>query len=109
MSDSTKPSSSEDEYHHKQDQERLAKRRAEAEAANAAEARDALRQLHYMHCPKCGAHLATETYHRVQVDRCPECHGVWFDAGEAESLLDKEPGTFAKLFGDVIGAGKKKK
>jgi Zn-finger nucleic acid-binding protein len=36
------------------------------------------------------------------VDRCTACGGVWFDAGEAESLLDKEPGALQGFFGDLV-------
>ena len=47
----------------------------------------------------------------MTVDRCGECRGVWFDAGEAESLLDKAPGALTSFFGDLIGGlgGSKKK
>lgn len=110
MSDVKAGSSNEEEYFHKQEQELLAARRAEAALAKAAADREAVKQLHYMHCPKCGAMLTTETYHRVQVDRCPDCHGIWFDGGEAESLLDKEPGALSSMFGDLLGGkGKMKK
>ena len=70
MADIKASSSNEEEYFHKQEQERLEARRAEAAIAKAAADREALTQLHHMHCPKCGATLTTETYHRVQVDRC---------------------------------------
>jgi Zn-finger nucleic acid-binding protein len=50
-----------------------------------------------MKCPKCGADLNTVDYHGVQVDRCPECDGVWFDAGEVESLVEKDTGVIDVL------------
>jgi hypothetical protein len=106
-----KPSTSEEEYFHKRDQELIAKRRAEAEAKRREEERQSQRELHHMHCPKCGARLVEERYHEVAVDRCTECRGIWFDAGEAESLLDKEPGAAQSFFGDLLksfGGGKKK-
>jgi hypothetical protein len=110
MADHKTGSNNEEDYFHRQERERLAAKRAESATAKAAADREALKQLHYMHCPKCGATLTTETYHRVQVDRCTDCHGIWFDGGEAESLLDKEPGALAGLFGDLLGGmGKKKK
>jgi hypothetical protein len=38
---------------------------------------------------------------------------VWFDAGEAEGLLDKEPGVMTRFFGDMMsglgGSGKRAK
>ena len=84
-----KPSKSEEEYFAKREAE-LLKRRREAVARAAA---DAERRSHFMKCPKCGADLTTEDYQGIQVDRCPECDGVWFDAGEAESLLRADSGV----------------
>ncbi len=86
---SDKPSSNEEEYFARQDAERLKKSRAQSRKV----AVDAERHSHHMKCPKCGADLSTEDYHGVEVDRCPECHGVWFDAGEVESLVKKESGV----------------
>jgi Zn-finger nucleic acid-binding protein len=43
------------------------------------------------------------------VDRCTACGGIWFDAGEAESLLDRSPSALQGFFGDLlkgIGGGK---
>jgi hypothetical protein len=83
-----KPSRNEEEYFARRDAEILKARREAAEAA----AKDSERRSHFMKCPKCGANLATEDYHGVQIDRCKECLGIWFDAGEAESLIKQESG-----------------
>ena len=104
-----KPSSNEEEYHRQQEMELLAKRKKEAEARHAQEEKDALKALHFMRCPKCGQPLEEERYHKIQVDRCRACGGVWFDAGEAESLLDHSPSALQGLFGDLLkgmGGGK---
>jgi uncharacterized protein len=98
-------SKSEEEYFHRLEAERLAKRREEASKQKNAEERKA----HLGRCPACGGHLKAEQYHGVTVDRCADCGGVWFDAGEAESLLDKPPGALAGLLGDLMGAKKRKK
>jgi len=111
MTDPTsKPSQNEEEYFKRQDMELLARRKAEADRQRAAREKDERRQAHFMKCPKCGGDLATENYHNIQVDRCGDCRGVWFDAGEVESLVDK-PGGSGGFFGDVFGsiAGRKKK
>jgi hypothetical protein len=39
-----------------------------------------------MHCPKCGTALNAHTLHDVSVEECPDCHGMWLDAGELEAL-----------------------
>jgi hypothetical protein len=58
--------------------------------------RDALRKLHHMHCPKCGAELDEITFRAVRVDKCFACGGVWLDDGELEELSAK-PGFFEAL------------
>lgn len=97
-----KPSRNEEEYFAKLEAERLKKLRAEA--AEAAEA--AKRRQHFMKCPKCGADLAHEAYHGVEVDRCHACGGVWFDAGEVEQVLERHEaegagGLFHAIFQGV--------
>ncbi|HAC64059.1 MAG TPA: hypothetical protein DCF68_11090 [Cyanothece sp. UBA12306] len=37
-------------------------------------------------CPKCGGNLETISYQDVEVDRCGQCAGIWFDSLEAEQL-----------------------
>jgi hypothetical protein len=78
-----KPSRNEDEYFAKRDAELLRQQRAVAQKAAA----EAERKTHYMKCPKCGFNLITGQWHGVEIDQCTNCHGIWFDAGEAEGLL----------------------
>lgn len=89
-------SRNEEEYFAKREAEIL---RARREALARAQ-RDAERRSHFMKCPKCGGDLVTEEWSGIQVDRCPECLGVWFDAGEAEELIKHEgrSGGFASVF-----------
>lgn len=95
---SEKPSRNEEEYFAKQEAEILKHRREEAErSAQAAE-----RRSHHMRCPKCGATLISEDYEGVQIDRCPECRGMWFDAGEAETLMKKEGTGIAAILRSVL-------
>jgi hypothetical protein len=88
-----KPSRNEEEYFARQEAERLEQSRAETQKVTI----ESERKSHYMKCPKCGADLNTVDYHGVQVDRCPECDGVWFDAGEVESLVEKDTGVIDVL------------
>lgn len=37
-------------------------------------------------CPACGASMFLDTVGDVELDHCPECLGVWLDAGEIERL-----------------------
>lgn len=59
-------------------------------------ARAALRQLHYMHCPKCGVDLEEIVFRGVRIDKCFGCGGVFLDDGELEELAGK-PGFFEAL------------
>jgi hypothetical protein len=108
MAEDIHRSKGEEEYFTRLEAERLAKR---GEAAS--KEKDAVeRKSHLGRCPACGGKLKPEEYHTVTIDRCSDCRGVWFDAGEAESLLDKKPDALSKFFGDLVGglgSGKKKK
>ncbi|MEL4893869.1 zf-TFIIB domain-containing protein [Crocosphaera sp. Alani8] len=37
-------------------------------------------------CPKCGGNLEPVMYEIIEVDRCCQCNGIWFDSSEAENL-----------------------
>jgi len=76
------PTRAEDEYFVKQDAELIKAQRAKLDAERASQER----QSHYMKCPKCGADLQETEFHHIKIDRCTECHGVWFDHGEVEML-----------------------
>jgi Zn-finger nucleic acid-binding protein len=39
-----------------------------------------------MECPKCGSPFESVIYAAIEVDRCTNCHGLWFDAMEREDL-----------------------
>ena len=39
-----------------------------------------------MQCPKCAQAMQKVTYHDVEVDRCINCGGIWFDMLELEEL-----------------------
>lgn len=94
-----KPSRNEDEYFAKRDAELLRQQREAAQKAAA----EAGRKSHYMKCPKCGYDLITGDWHGVQIDQCTNCHGIWFDAGEAESLLKHpEPGMMGLVLRAVM-------
>ena len=101
-----KPSRSEEEFFAKREAELRENRRAAAQVA----ADDAERKSHFMKCPKCGADLQVEEYHGIEIDRCHECDGMWFDAGEAEELAgDGKEGILASVFDAVVRGVRGKK
>lgn len=95
-----KPSKNEDEYFARRDAELLRQQRAAAQQAAAASER----KSHYMKCPKCGYDLITGDWDGIQIDQCTHCHGVWFDAGEAEALINKSnaPNVLGRVFRAVV-------
>jgi len=42
-----------------------------------------------MDCPRCKVPLRTEDYRGIEVDRCPQCQGMWLDYGELDQLEDE--------------------
>jgi len=39
-----------------------------------------------MKCPKCQGTLEPVVYAEIEVDRCTDCKGIWFDSLEAQTL-----------------------
>jgi len=101
-----KPSRNEDEYFAKLDRERLERKRKEMQKLD----HDAERKSHHMRCPKCGGHLESEDYRKIQIDRCADCDGIWLDAGEIDAVVDLETrGFLGKALGDFMGSLKDKR
>ncbi len=48
-----------------------------------------------MKCPVCRVPTYVVEYDEIELDLCPDCQGIWFDAGELELLL--EPGEADNL------------
>ncbi len=40
-------------------------------------------------CPKCDQALHILEFKDVEIDLCPQCKGVWLDAGEVERIVEK--------------------
>ncbi|MBI2838050.1 MAG: zf-TFIIB domain-containing protein [Acidobacteria bacterium] len=84
-------------------EKRLQQEKAKSEAQEAAR----LRELHWMHCPKCGHKLEEIGEQGIKIDRCNHCHGVYLDAGELEEILvaqdQKRKSVFRSLARMVTG------
>jgi uncharacterized protein len=90
--------SKEDQYFLDHEITKLRKAQEDArKALNAAE-RKKLKELHHMHCPKCGMELREIEYRGIKVDRCFSCNGTWFDSGEVEAALKLETKTLKNIF-----------
>ena len=43
-----------------------------------------------MNCPKCQNSMETVDFEEVEVDRCTNCGGLWFDAMEQQELRSRK-------------------
>ena len=41
-----------------------------------------------MDCPRCNTPLRSTKYKGIEVDRCPQCEGLWLDHPELDQLED---------------------
>ena len=96
------PSRNEDEYFAKQDAELLKQMRAKLDAERSAQQR----KQALMKCPKCGADLKEEDRGGVKVDVCPDCKGMWLDAGEMDLLQKVGKASSGNIFSSFFGPGK---
>ena len=93
-----KPSEKEEEYFARIELERKKKIEEVKLKRIAEEEKRRLKELHYMHCPKCGMELNEIEYKGINVDKCFSCNGVWLDAGEMDVLARLEKPAMDKLF-----------
>lgn len=64
-----------------------------------------------MICPACREEMIIVEYEQIELDVCPGCKGVWFDADELELLLESMGLSIAGLVrpGEARSAEKKRK
>ena len=94
-----KVSESEEEYFARLEFERRKKVEEEKHRQMADAEKRQRKELHFMHCPKCGMKLIEVDYKSLKVDRCSACDGVWLDAGELEAAVVLERGLLGRIFG----------
>lgn len=42
-----------------------------------------------MQCPSCRSELETRSTNGIEIDECPSCRGIWFDADELRQTKDQ--------------------
>jgi uncharacterized protein len=93
-----KPSDSEEEYFAREEAARLYRLTLEKHRQMAQDEQQALKALHYMHCPKCGMEMKPITLRDVTVERCFNCNGTFFDETQLKRLVRQEsPGLLEKI------------
>jgi Zn-finger nucleic acid-binding protein len=56
-------------------------------------------------CPNCKKDMIVVGYHRIELDYCPSCEGVWFDGGELDLLLQlAKLESPQKLMQEILGS-----
>ncbi len=56
-----------------------------------------------MKCPVCKVTTIAVEHDKIELDYCSVCHGLWFDRGELELLLDAlTGGTTAKFINGIM-------
>ncbi len=93
-----KPSDKEEEYFARLEFERKKKQEEQLRTQMDIEEKQKSKELHYMHCPKCGMKLIEIDYKGIAVDKCSSCDGVWLDAGELEAIAELEQTKLNKWF-----------
>lgn len=93
----------EEDHFKRQELEWVQKRRAELDAQRKTQVASAGRPANWLKCPKCGGDMHEQKMDVVMIDRCTNCGGVFFDAGELEMLTQHQTGgtmsAFKRLFG----------
>ncbi len=79
------------------------KRERERSAAEQEVERRRLKDLHYMHCPKCGHTMAETLLDGITIDQCSFCEGLYFDAGELGQLFLKREAEQRGFLRRVLG------
>jgi len=90
MSESGKPTQSEEEYFVREDAEKKRKIALQLKKETQTNEQQRLRDLHWMRCPKCGMQMQEVKLRGVDVDVCFACNGVFLDKGELEHLQKPE-------------------
>lgn len=95
-----KPSDKEQEYFLKLEMERLKKLREQHMEELAEEERRELKEMHWLHCAKCGQKMEVTQLGSVEVEICPDCGGIYLDAGEVDKIVEEKG---REMFAGALG------
>jgi uncharacterized protein len=92
-----KPSHTEEEYFVRVEAEKKKKLIEEIRQKLSEEEKKRIRDLHWMHCPKCGMELHSFPFKGVTIEKCFGCHGIFLDDGELEKVAGEVGGFMEGL------------
>ncbi len=93
----------EQDYFQRVEQEKLYKAAAKKKDQDAEEAAERLREAHWMRCAKCGNEMVTMPFRGVEIERCPNCQGVYLDRGELTKLAGEDKSGVFEGLADLLG------
>jgi hypothetical protein len=85
-----KASSTEDEYFVREDAEKKRRLALQVKKDTQVAELKRLKELHFMHCPKCGLKMHEVKLRGIDADVCFACGGVFLDKGELERITPHE-------------------
>jgi uncharacterized protein len=83
-----------------QKREKLAKELAKEDAVADAKA---LKELHWLHCGKCGTKMNPTFFKGVEIEVCPSCNAVLLDPGELQALAGKDHASAVDMIVALFG------
>ena len=83
-------STSEEEFFYQQNKELIEERRKINDQKRKEREEQERKETHWMRCPKCGHEMKEVNLKGILIDKCTNCHGIYFDHGELETLLQSE-------------------
>ena len=98
-----KPTKTEDEYFAKEEAEKAKRLKDKRSHEAELEAKEKIKAVCYMKCPKCGGGLNEDTFRGIRIDRCSSCSGVWLDEGELEKLAGEDTSAIGDVLSLFVG------
>jgi RNA polymerase-binding transcription factor DksA len=100
----SKPSRNEEAYFHREEFQHRMEKARHREASRGAEERRRLRELHWGHCPRCGAELEGIRLAQGTAQQCPSCLGVWLEHETFDRLThpDVKDDYLTGIFREVL-------
>ncbi len=62
-----------------------------------------LKKTNDMKCPKCKGEFEAITFKDITIDRCTNCHGLWFDMLDKEDLLKLQGSESIDIGDEQVG------
>ena len=92
----------EEEYFAREDIEKVHKLAVKRASELKAKEREALKALHFHHCPNCGMDLHPLKKEHAEVWACFNCQGMWLDKGQLGMLMNEHERFGSRLITAVM-------